>query len=81
MASPRVLPHPSPISPFLSFTTPLTRASLNSIRTALAAYTSPPADPAEAHAAVLIPLCNVAGQPGILLEVRGKLRIHAGEVR
>jgi len=31
-------------------------------------------------AAVLIPLCNVNQQPGILFEVRGKLRSHAGEV-
>lgn len=34
-----------------------------------------------ARAAVLIPLCNVEGRPGILLEVRGKLRNHGGEVR
>ena len=33
------------------------------------------------NAAVLIPLCNVRGAPGILLEVRGKLRTHSGEVR
>ena len=32
-------------------------------------------------AAVLIALCNVDGQPGILLEVRGKLRTHSGEIR
>ncbi|KZT51934.1 hypothetical protein CALCODRAFT_502918 [Calocera cornea HHB12733] len=31
-------------------------------------------------AAVLVPLCNVNGHPGILFEVRGKLRSHAGEV-
>ncbi|KZP01618.1 hypothetical protein CALVIDRAFT_532396 [Calocera viscosa TUFC12733] len=32
------------------------------------------------NAAVLVPLCNVNGRPGILFEVRGKLRSHAGEV-
>ena len=35
----------------------------------------------ERSAAVLIPFCNVNGTPGILLEVRGKLRAHSGEVR
>ena len=35
----------------------------------------------EQHAAVLIPLANVNDVPGILLEVRGALRTHAGEVR
>jgi hypothetical protein len=44
-------------------------------------YTSIAADPKEGHAAVLIPLCNVNDQPGILLELRGKLRTHSGEVR
>lgn len=34
-----------------------------------------------ANAAVLIPLCNVNSRPGILFEVRGKLRTHSGEVR
>ncbi len=38
-------------------------------------------DPKEVHAAVLIPLCNVNDQPGILLELRGKLRTHSGEIR
>ncbi|KAI0031270.1 NUDIX hydrolase domain-like protein, partial [Vararia minispora EC-137] len=33
------------------------------------------------HAAVLIPLCNFGGKPGILFEVRGSsLRAHSGEV-
>ncbi|KAF9054430.1 NUDIX hydrolase domain-like protein [Panaeolus papilionaceus] len=33
------------------------------------------------NAAVLIPLCNVAGEPSILLEVRAKsLRSHSGEI-
>jgi hypothetical protein len=32
-------------------------------------------------AAVLIALCNVDDVPGILLEVRGKMRTHSGEIR
>ncbi|KAG0699758.1 NUDIX hydrolase domain-like protein [Suillus ampliporus] len=37
--------------------------------------------PDEVNAAVLVPLCNVDGVPGVLLELRGgKLRSHAGEV-
>jgi hypothetical protein len=38
-------------------------------------------NPSETHAAVLVPLCNVHDKPGILFEVRGKLRTHSGEVR
>ena len=38
-------------------------------------------DASERHAAVLVPFCNVDGKPGVLLEVRGKLRTHSGEVR
>jgi hypothetical protein len=64
---------------------PFTRKSLATIRTALTrgAQEYPPitADPKEKHAAVLIPLCNVNNQPGVLLELRGKLRTHSGEVR
>jgi len=36
--------------------------------------------PPRRRAAVLVPLCNVDGVPGILLEIRGKLRHHSGEV-
>lgn len=32
------------------------------------------------NAAVLVPLCNVDNRPGLILEVRGKLRTHSGEV-
>lgn len=35
----------------------------------------------DATATVLVPLCNVNGQPGILFQVRGKLRTHSGQVR
>lgn len=64
---------------------PFTRKSLTAIRAALTRaaqdYTPIAANPKEGHAAVLIPLCNVNDQPGILLELRGKLRTHSGEVR
>jgi len=64
---------------------PLTRKSLTAIRAALTRaaqdYAPIAAEPKEGHAAVLIPLCNVNDQPGILLELRGKLRTHSGEVR
>lgn len=32
-------------------------------------------------ASVLLALCNVDNVPGVLLEVRGKLRTHSGEIR
>ena len=68
----------------LSLDTPFTRRTLDSLRKALAesyAEDSEKYDPSERHAAVLVPLCNVNNQPGVLLEVRGKLRTHSGEVR
>ncbi|KAI0820360.1 NUDIX hydrolase domain-like protein, partial [Trametes gibbosa] len=70
-------------TPVVSLTQPLTRRSCKAIRSALQsayAQTEDTLDPAEAHAAVLVPFCNVDGRPGILLEVRGKLRTHSGEV-
>jgi len=71
-------------SPYLSLTSPLTGRSLTSIRGALQAALAKQASTAQelhvANAAVLIPLCNVDNKPGILLEVRGKLRSHSGEV-
>ncbi|KAH8093306.1 NUDIX hydrolase domain-like protein [Cristinia sonorae] len=76
-----------PASSIISLTNPLTSSTLSHIRHTLnAAYSSAEHspeytyDPAETHAAVLLPLCNVNNQPGILLEVRGKLRTHSGEV-
>jgi hypothetical protein len=75
------LPCPNPTAASI----PFTRKSLTAIRAALTRaaqdYTPITADPKEGHAAVLIPLCNVNDQPGILLELRGKLRTHSGEVR
>lgn len=73
----------TPCPPF-SLTAPFTRRTLNGIRSALAEHfavhdTEP--SPGEPHAAVLAPFCNVNDRPGILLEVRGRLRTHSGEVR
>lgn len=73
----------TPSSSIISLTAPFTRASLAKIRDTLADAVNQDGtpDPTEPHAAVLIPLCNVNNTPGVLLEVRGKLRMHAGEVR
>lgn len=74
----------APSSSIISLTAPFTRASLIKIRDALAVAVNQDGtarDPTEPHAAVLVPLCNVNDTPGVLLEVRGKLRTHAGEVR
>ncbi|KAI0923980.1 hypothetical protein AcW1_006776 [Taiwanofungus camphoratus] len=76
-------PRPSPSSAHISVASPFTRSSLSSIQTTLAAAFSESSNiynPDETHAAVLVPFCNVKGVPGILLEVRGKLRTHSGEV-
>ena len=70
--------------PLVSLTEPLTPRSCTIIRDALQAAFVPSQnlhDPSETHAAVLVPFCNVDDQPGVLLEVRGKLRTHSGEVR
>ncbi|KAH7929121.1 hypothetical protein BV22DRAFT_1003470 [Leucogyrophana mollusca] len=70
----------------ISLTAPLTQNTLRRIRDALSTHASslkpplPGVDPKEVHAAVLVPFCNVDGIPGVLLEVRGKLRTHSGEV-
>lgn len=80
------IPSPAPLSSGvrISLTAPLSRSALSSIRTGLEFAFSEQEnvfDPAETHAAVLIPFCNVNNVPGILFEVRGKLRTHSGEVR
>ncbi|TDL23681.1 hypothetical protein BD410DRAFT_692735, partial [Rickenella mellea] len=73
-------------SPYLSLTAPLNGRALSSIRRALevALARNPSAVPNDSNdtttAAVLIPLCNVDNKPGVLMEVRGKLRQHSGEV-
>lgn len=76
---PRYTPQSS--STVASLTDPLTPLSLIAIRNALKDQKTLPVDPAEKHAAVLVPLCNVGGRPGVLFEVRAKLRTHSGEVR
>lgn len=73
-------------SNIISLTAPFTRNSLGTIRGALLDHASRAGlmiskpDPNESHAAVLVPFCNVDGVPGVLLEVRGNLRSHPGEV-
>ncbi|KAF8582715.1 hypothetical protein K439DRAFT_1303008, partial [Ramaria rubella] len=75
-------------SPHLSLHKPLTAGGISAIRLMLANASSDPllrdsgsdVPFVSKCAAVLIPLCNVDGKPGILLEVRGKLRMHGGEV-
>lgn len=74
-------------SSLLSFSKPFTPNSLKALRHALSSVVqqtgpqqSQPGNKPR-HAGVLIPLCNVEGKPGILLQVRAKnLRNHSGEV-
>ncbi|KAI5995661.1 hypothetical protein EDD15DRAFT_2509570 [Pisolithus albus] len=80
------LAHANPPVGRTSSVAPFTRNSLGAVRAALSDYTTSAGlsggpDPNESHAAVLVPLCNVDGVPGVLLEVRGNLRSHPGEVR
>lgn len=76
--------HVQPSTSIISLTSPFTRSSLRTLQSALIAYATTsktPVIPGEVNAAVLVPLCNVDGVPGVLLELRGgKLRSHAGEV-
>lgn len=72
----------------ISLTDPLSCASLETIKIILQkeasswkSQISSLDPPNRGTAAVILPLCNVNGRPGILLEVRGKLRTHPGEVR
>ncbi|KAH7890703.1 NUDIX hydrolase domain-like protein [Phlebopus sp. FC_14] len=72
--------------PSISLTDPFTRTSLAKIKQALAENAAnftqgtTALRRGELHAAVLVPFCNVDNVPGVLLEVRGKLRTHSGEV-
>ncbi|TFK39964.1 NUDIX hydrolase domain-like protein [Crucibulum laeve] len=83
---PHRVPHAFNTSFILPLTKPITPNTLKCLRDVLKRASPPPsptADPTTKthNAAVLIPFCNVADQPGILLEVRGKsLRSHSGEV-
>ncbi|CAE6527994.1 unnamed protein product [Rhizoctonia solani] len=89
------LNRPRTSSPYLSLTSPITRNTLHSLKERFGImrdkYPQEPEWPITStstlteedlgpRAAVLVPLCNVDGQPGLLLEVRGKLRNHGGEV-
>lgn len=73
----------------ISLTKPFTPSTLNILRNALQRIPDLSDSPfnqsgasKQRHAAVLIPFCNVGGEPGILLEVRAKtLRSHSGEIR
>ncbi|KAF8909340.1 NUDIX hydrolase domain-like protein, partial [Gymnopilus junonius] len=71
----------------ISLTKPFTPNTLQLLRNALnhdKASSLPPVSgtpPKSRSAAVLIPFCNVGGEPSILLEVRAKsLRSHSGEI-
>lgn len=78
------LPPPRSLSPYFSIDKPLTSRQLAHIRNQLSltfVEEELQLDLVSRTAAVLIPLCNVNGRPGILYEVRGRLRHHAGEVR
>ena len=81
-ATSNILPPPNLT---VALSSPFTRTSLAAIRAALTKntleYPLTAANPRENHAAVLIPLCNVNNKPSILLELRGKLRTHSGEIR
>jgi len=64
----------------VSLISPFTRKSLKTMKDALsAAYaTKYPIKLTEIYAAVLVPLCNLTGNPGLLLEVREKTRARSG---
>ncbi|KAF9480522.1 hypothetical protein BDN70DRAFT_877512 [Pholiota conissans] len=72
----------------ISLTKPFTPATINTLRTVLQpipdvsnSALNQPCASKRRNAAVLIPFCNVGGEPGILLEVRAKtLRSHSGEI-
>ncbi|CAE6441148.1 unnamed protein product [Rhizoctonia solani] len=89
------LNRPRTSSPYLSLTSPITQNTLHSLKKRFGVMRNkypqepkwpitPTANSTEEdlrrRAAVLVPLCNVNGRPGLLLEVRGKLRNHGGEV-
>lgn len=77
-----LLPHRVASSSLISLTKPITPNTLRTLRDLLKRpeATRPPST--LQSAAVLIPFCNIGGEPGILLEVRSKsLRTHSGEIR
>ncbi|KAG2052786.1 hypothetical protein BDR06DRAFT_838863, partial [Suillus hirtellus] len=68
----------------ISLTSPFTRSSSRTLQNAIIAHATTsktPVTSGEVNAVVLVPLCNIDGVPGVLLELRGgKLRSHIGEV-
>ncbi|KAG1797909.1 hypothetical protein EV424DRAFT_1590483 [Suillus variegatus] len=73
--------HIQPSTSIISLTSPFTRGSLCTLQSVIIAHaikSKTPAIPGEVNAAVLVPLCNVDGVPGVLRG--GKLRFYAGEV-
>ncbi|KAG8927963.1 hypothetical protein FRC02_007547 [Tulasnella sp. 418] len=76
------LPKPLSKTPYFSLDAPLTARNLAKLKEVISSQYTPEdeASNGSRRAAVLIPLCNVEGKPGILYEVRGKLRHHAGEL-
>ena len=77
------LPAPDPNASIVSLISPFTRRFLKTIKDALpAAYTTKyPIKLTGTHVAVLVPLCNLNGNPSLLLEVREKTRAPSREVR
>jgi len=66
----------------ISLSKPFTRGTLRSIRQLLNTNKSYEEYQHPKNAAVLIPFCNVNGEPSILFEMRSKaLRSHSGEIR
>ncbi|KDR80571.1 hypothetical protein GALMADRAFT_240887 [Galerina marginata CBS 339.88] len=80
---PRRTAHSLASTSLVSLSKPFTPNTLNVLRNALKTHKLHPDEmaPKSRNAAVLIPFCNVGGEPGILLEVRAKtLRSHSGEI-
>lgn len=74
--------HIQPSTSIISLTSPFNRGSLRTLQNAIIEHATnykTPVIPGEVNAAVLVPLCNVDGVPGVLRG--GKLRFYAGEVR
>lgn len=80
-------PRPPPYT--IALDAPLTRRTLEQVATRLPRdlFNKPP-NPSLSNiptlprcAAVLLALANVEDKPAIILEVRGKLRTHSGEIR
>ncbi|KAH9479490.1 putative Nudix hydrolase NudL [Psilocybe cubensis] len=79
--------HPLASTSLISLTKPITPNTLKILRDVLnfnsstVNWPTTGIAPKSRNAAVLIPFCNVDGEPGILLEVRAKaLRSHSGEI-